>query len=789
MNISFNTVKTKKVGDTTDIVKEQINFFKLRIDEANRYITGFEIFSDDSLFMCYVDDKEIEIKYNNNKIIDIDCYQDEEITKQLKSLMIDQNNICENLVVFNQYFESIDVDTSSDSSEEIKNAKFKIPNFETINLPANTRTRSRLQKIFETEDEDVLHEMDSDNDSTTKAIKRFKYDTSSDSEKDSDSESDSEEQEYTKESKPVKFTFNIETKKIIPDLADEIIITDDNDIDNYISFDIINNSKKGGKNATVHQIINEINKAIKGTKNTIIKPINTVFEIQIDNKFNNDEFKYMLKMPDRYPFAPPVLSVKSNLNQSFTYALNNCEILNETKWNPSTTLKDIIVGIYNNIEKLDINTLKSQIVDQKFYETTTKLLELTNTEPLNSKSFNLNFDFLKIQDKTSSKGVGYDHSGPAWDVNAYLKIQDEKNKQITKLLNEIKPLISLNKEVLNDTCVIPYIRQYIYDVSIFEVEKRKEYYEVLFGVFNEIYKLEKYNEHFNIQKIADQYDTFSDYPTIQCNIPKIEKVKTEVDTKDYVSVMTELSFGNSDIIAAKRFKFMDKATTKFTTQEFTKRLGSEIKNLSKNLPISETSSIFLRTDESNMSIMKFLIIPHPDTPYAYGCFEFDMYLPYDYPQNPPHVEIITTGGGKFRFNPNLYDNGKVCLSLLGTWSGHGGEKWTPNSTILQVLLSIQSLIFCEEPYFNEPGYERDRGNARGKESNDRYNEPVRINTLKLAMIDQLKYPSYGFEEVIKNHFKLKQNDIFKKLDEWKKISKTPAFDAYYKELKELISKL
>ena len=30
---------------------------------------------------------------------------------------------------------------------------------------------------------------------------------------------------------------------------------------------------------------------------------------------------------------------------------------------------------------------------------------------------------------------------------------------------------------------------------------------------------------------------------------------------------------------------------------------------------------------------------------------------------------MTTGGNKVRFNPNLYDSGKVCLSLLGTWSG------------------------------------------------------------------------------------------------------------------------
>ena len=264
----------------------------------------------------------------------------------------------------------------------------------------------------------------------------------------------------------------------------------------------------------------------------------------------------------------------------------------------------------------------------------------------------------------------------------------------------------------------------------------------------------------------------------------------KINKDDYVSVMKELAFDCSNIISKGAFKFMDKAKEKFTGQEFVKRLGAEIKNLNANLPISETSSIFLRTDEENMSIMKFLIIPHPDTPYAYGCFEFDMYLPSNYPHSPPHVEIITTGGGKFRFNPNLYDNGKVCLSLLGTWSGTGGEAWTSSSTILQVLLSIQSLIFCEEPYFNEPGYERDRNNAKGKEANEKYNEPVRMQTLRLAMLDQLRNPSYGFEDVIKNHFRIHKDKIYKKLDEWEKIAITKSgFNVYYNDLKTIINKL
>ena len=69
----------------------------------------------------------------------------------------------------------------------------------------------------------------------------------------------------------------------------------------------------------------------------------------------------------------------------------------------------------------------------------------------------------------------------------------------------------------------------------------------------------------------------------------------------------------------------------------------------------------------------------------------------------------------FRFNPNLYADGKVCLSLLGTW--HGGdatEKWDPTqSSLSQVLLSVQGMIFIPDPTFNEPGYEAIRGTQEG----------------------------------------------------------------------------
>lgn len=76
------------------------------------------------------------------------------------------------------------------------------------------------------------------------------------------------------------------------------------------------------------------------------------------------------------------------------------------------------------------------------------------------------------------------------------------------------------------------------------------------------------------------------------------------------------------------------------------------------------------------------------TPYASGCFLFDIFLPSNYPKSPPKVTLRTTGRGTVRFNPNLYANGKVCLSLLGTWNGLQGEQWNETSTLLQVLQQL-----------------------------------------------------------------------------------------------------
>ncbi len=149
----------------------------------------------------------------------------------------------------------------------------------------------------------------------------------------------------------------------------------------------------------------------------------------------------------------------------------------------------------------------------------------------------------------------------------------------------------------------------------------------------------------------------------------------------------------------------DKIDAPFVKPDSIKYIVRELLNFKKDLPLAYESSIFHRCYPENMKFHECIITGPEGTPYDSGCFHFRTYCSSTYPDTNPQVNIYTTGNGKVRFNPNLYADGKVCLSLLGTWKGHESESWIPGqSTIKQIWLSIQSLVMISTPYFNEPAY-------------------------------------------------------------------------------------
>lgn len=185
---------------------------------------------------------------------------------------------------------------------------------------------------------------------------------------------------------------------------------------------------------------------------------------------------------------------------------------------------------------------------------------------------------------------------------------------------------------------------------------------------------------------------------------------------------------------------------------WTKKVQQEWSILEKDLP----EKIYVRAFEERMDLLRAAIVGAPGTPYHDGLFFFDIYLPPEYPHEPPTVHYISGG---LRVNPNLYESGKVCLSLLNTWTGTGSEVWNPgSSTILQILLSLQALVLNDKPYFNEAGYDQQVGRTEGEKNSVSYNENAFLMTCK-SMLYTLHKPPKHFEGLVMEHFTQRSENI------------------------------
>ncbi len=114
----------------------------------------------------------------------------------------------------------------------------------------------------------------------------------------------------------------------------------------------------------------------------------------------------------------------------------------------------------------------------------------------------------------------------------------------------------------------------------------------------------------------------------------------------------------------------------------------------------KTSGIYYYADEANIFQGYACIFGPKDSCYENTPMIYKFNFPQSYPFDPPTVTFLTHDG-KTRFHPNMYIEGKVCLSILHTWQG---PKWASTMKISTVLVTLQSLMDTD-PLRHEPGYE------------------------------------------------------------------------------------
>ena len=162
-----------------------------------------------------------------------------------------------------------------------------------------------------------------------------------------------------------------------------------------------------------------------------------------------------------------------------------------------------------------------------------------------------------------------------------------------------------------------------------------------------------------------------------------------------------------------------------------RKIIKEVKEINDE---SEHINIYALLDEEfNLSVM---MIGPSDSPYHGGFFLFKVKFTEDYPFSPPRISFITPQFHKnCRLHPNLYQEGKVCLSILNTWDKN---EWSPILTLEKIFLTIQGLL-NDNPIINEPRYE-DRVLGTHQEAKDYYTVAL-YRTLTVAVLGMLSHPS------------------------------------------------
>jgi ubiquitin-protein ligase len=211
---------------------------------------------------------------------------------------------------------------------------------------------------------------------------------------------------------------------------------------------------------------------------------------------------------------------------------------------------------------------------------------------------------------------------------------------------------------------------------------------------------------------------------------------------------------------------METSASIIIKKETIQRLLKDVKQIMKQ-PLTD-NGIYYCHDENNILKGYAMIVGPSDTPYFGGYYFFKFDYPADYPYSPPKV-LFMTNDGFTRYNPNLYKCGKVCVSILNTWSG---EKWSSCQTLNSILLTLCSLL-NENPLQNEPGI-----NSNSPECIS-YRKTIEYQNISFAICDMINpckntIPSDFkiFEHFIKENFFKNYDKLLEIVESKKDINET-----------------
>lgn len=119
-------------------------------------------------------------------------------------------------------------------------------------------------------------------------------------------------------------------------------------------------------------------------------------------------------------------------------------------------------------------------------------------------------------------------------------------------------------------------------------------------------------------------------------------------------------------------------------------LNRQLRDLSRH-PVDGFSAGLV--DDDNIFEWAVTVMGPPDTLYDGGYFQAVLSFPKDYPQRPPTCRFTSD-----MWHPNVYDDGRVCISILHdagddpTGYETASERWSPVQSVESIMISIISML-------------------------------------------------------------------------------------------------